>query len=100
MNKAKALALIDQQRRFWRRWQDPNLAIAQRAERVFFRVAVVYLIIAPVFIGIASVPKFHLFYAVAGTFLFFGVFLLWRSRRFTQVLRVLSEAETEGHETP
>jgi len=95
MNKVKALALIDQQRRWWRR-QDPDLAIAQRAERVFLRMAVVYLIFAPIFLAIAIVPKLHLFYAVASIFLIGGVYLFWRSRRFTQVLRVLSEAKTES----
>src|SRR6185437_685249 len=64
MDQAKAVALINQQRRWWRR-QDPDLAIARRAERVFFRIAVVYLIFAPIFFGIASLPKHHRFYVVA-----------------------------------
>jgi len=95
MDKSKALALVQQQRRFWRRWQEPDLAIARRAERIFFRVALVYLIFAPIFLGIASFPKYHVFYAMAGTFLLCGGLLFWRSRRFTQVSRVLSEAKTD-----
>jgi len=94
MDKAKALALIDQQRRCWR-WQAPDTALARRAERVFFRVALVYFIGALLFLGIGSFLGVHVFYAMAGTLLFCGAFLFWRSRRFTEVLRVLSDAKTD-----
>jgi nitrate reductase gamma subunit len=96
MDQTKALALIDQQRRWWRR-QDTDLAIARRAERIFFRVALVYLIFAPLLFAAATNPKHHILYTVAGIFLCCGVFLFWRSRRFTQALRVLSDARIEGN---
>jgi hypothetical protein len=95
MNKTQASALIQQQRRFWRS-QESDPAIARRAERVFFRVALVYFISGPVFLGIASYPTHHNVYALAVTFLICGMCLFWRSRRFTQVLRVLSETDGNG----
>ena len=90
MNKTDALALIQRQRQRWRS-QEPDLAIARRAERVFFRVAVVYFCVAPLFVCLAAVQRHLIFYLAAAAWLFGGTFLLFQSRRFTQVLRVLSD---------
>ena len=92
MNKNQALALLQQQRRFWRS-RESDAALACRAERVFLRIAVVYFLFAPVFLAVARTPAHLGFYGLAGEFLICGLYLFWRSRRFTQVLRILSETE-------
>jgi len=58
MNKTKALALVQQQRRFWHS-QEPDAAIARRAERVFFRMALVYFICATLLFAVGSTPRHH-----------------------------------------
>jgi hypothetical protein len=92
MDKTKALALIEQQRRRWRSREMDDIVLARRAERVFFRVALVYSLLAPVFFIVAA--RVHIFYAAGVTFLFGGLFLFVHSRRFTEALRVLSDAKT------
>jgi hypothetical protein len=95
MNKSKALALVQQLRRRWRS-QESDTAIARRAERVFFRVALVYFIFCPVFVGVAILSVRPVYYILAGTFLICGALLFWRSRRFSQVLRVLLDGGADA----
>jgi hypothetical protein len=95
MNKTKALALVQQQRRFWHS-QEPDAAIARRAERVFFRMALVYFICATLLFAVGSTPRHHALAGLVAVFLVCGAAMVWRSRQFTQVSRVLSDAKADG----
>jgi len=88
MHKIQAAELIEQQRRLWRS-REEDVLLARRAERIFFRVAIVDFLLAAVFFILTA--RWPIAYLPGLTFLFGGLFLFVRSRRFTEALRALSE---------
>jgi hypothetical protein len=98
MDKLKAAELIQQQRRRWRS-QASDLAIARRAERAYFALAMGYVCIAASFIALYQHSS--LFPRIVGPMGFFigAAILYWQSRRFTQIRRLLSatDGKTDSH---
>jgi hypothetical protein len=82
MDQRKATELIERQRRRWRS-QDSDLAIAQRAERVYVSLAIAYVCFAAVLS-----PLQHTLFArsvILIGFLSGAIALFWHSRRFRQI---------------
>jgi len=93
MDNLKAARLIEQQRRRWRS-QEPDQAIARRAERVYFALAAAWAIMGLGFVAAAAVS------GKAAPFLFAGLgfclsapVLYWQSRRFTQIWKHLADSD-------
>ena len=89
MDKTNALALIRRQRQRWGS-REPDSDFARRAARVFFKVAIVYLVAASCFAIVAALGGHRIFYVVAAAWLLGGAYLVFQGRRFTTVLRALS----------
>jgi len=97
MDKAKASALIQEQRRRWwsREWNDSSDdLVAHRAERAFFRIAVFWVIIGFGEAMVAAAFRKGAFYFVAAGVLAGGLLMYVQSRRYARVLKFLSEAKT------
>lgn len=91
MDIRKANEMIERQRRRWRS-QDPDLAIARRAERVYFALAMGFFVIG---ISLSLIGRGVLLIGfLVGAFLF-----LLHSRRFAQIQKLLvnSAAKTDAH---
>ena len=90
MDKFQAFSLLLKQRQYWRS-QEPDDILARRAERVFFRVAMVFFFVSLWMAGVAAVWHIRPFYFAAVAQLVAGAFLYRRSPRVSQVVRVLAE---------
>jgi len=96
MDKHKAAEMIERQRRRWRS-QDSDLAIARRAERIYFALAIVYACL-----GTAAGLVQHTWFARAAIltgFLSGAIILCWQSRRFGLIRKslVISDAKSGKH---
>jgi Flp pilus assembly protein TadB len=92
MDKLEAAALIKQQRRRWQS-QESDRAIAERAERAYFGLAMMYVCIA---ISLALLlPTLTAKVMAAAGFVFCAVILYLQSRRFAQVRKFLAASDAK-----
>ena len=78
--------LIQQQRRRWRT-QESDEAVARRAERAYFRAAMILAAGAVVEACVALIAHRPVFLFVAGSFVVSAALLKRHSQRFTEALR-------------
>jgi len=92
MNNLKASQMIARQRRRWHS-QDSDLAIARRAERVYFGLAIMYMGIGTS-LTLVQRTQFGRAAILAG-FLFGALLFIWKSHRFAQIRRMLVADNTK-----
>jgi hypothetical protein len=98
MNRIEAATLVQELRRR-SKWHGSDLVVAQRAEGVYRKVAVVFCAGAILEAVIAAAFGQQVFYLTAIPFLMGALICYWRSRRFTQILSLLMESSAKADTT-
>jgi len=86
MDRNKAAEIIERQRRRWHS-QDSDVNIARRAERVYFRLAVIYVGVGTLLTLVQPTPFAQV--AILAGFFFGASLFFWQGRRFTQIRKLL-----------
>ncbi|HZM02446.1 MAG TPA: hypothetical protein VFC44_05445 [Candidatus Saccharimonadales bacterium] len=92
MDKSKAAALIEEQRRRWRS-HAPDMALAYRAERVYLGLATMEVCIASALVALNLHAGLFVRIVAPAGFVVGAALLYWQSRRFSQARKLMSGAE-------